>query len=145
VHRTNLVSLFTLSDAEKILGEATHVEDSTVSQTSEATNYSAAYKANAIDPKTTKTGAIYIMLQQYTETSAAQNRYSFVKTANEKNGIQTLENVGDEAYYHSDNQNFYFIMARKGTRMLTIKVNKITSHTSKEEYNRIARQLVASL
>lgn len=142
---SGFASLFTQSDAEKILGEASHLEDSSSTLSGSAITYSVAYKANAIDPKSAKTGVIYILIQRYDNLASAAERYRFVKTANQKNGIVTLENVGDEAYYHSDNQNFYFIMARKGTKMLTLKVNKITNNTSKQEFDRVARQLVAIL
>ena len=53
--------------------------------------------------------------------------------------------MGDEAYFHSDGQNFYFIIVRKGEKMFRIKVNKITSTTSLKEFNMIAKNITASL
>jgi hypothetical protein len=48
--------------------------------------------------------------------------------------------MGDEAYFHSDGQNFYFIIVRIGKRLFRIKVNKVTSHTSLNEFKRVSKK-----
>ena len=60
-------------------------------------------------------------------------------------GIKTLKNMGDEAYFHTDNQNFYFIMARKGNRMIRMKVNKVTSKTSLEQFYAAAQKMMKGM
>jgi hypothetical protein len=137
--------LLAAADAEKILGTSAQLTDSVASDSGDASTYRYTYKALAADPKTGKTGAIYYLLERYALLSAAKSRYSFIKTANEKNGIKTLHDLGDEAYFHSDGQNFYFVMVRKGNWVLTMKVNKITSTTSLDDFNRVARKSTAQL
>src|SRR5688500_19009213 len=120
-----LNDLFTKADAESILGEPAHVTDSTMGSQQAITAYKSSYTANVGN------GAVYFLAEEFTRITDAQTKYSFIKASNENSGgFKVLEDLGDEAYFHSDNQNFYFIMARKGTRVVTFKVNKITPKTS---------------
>ena len=126
-----LGSLFTLSEAEKILGEPA---------------YLCSYKASKTDSATAKTGAIYFLIEQFAQVTSAQEKYSFIKKANEgHDGIKVLNDYGDEAYYHSDGENFYFIMVRRGAKVFNMKVNKITTNTSLDQFNAIARQITGSI
>lgn len=141
-----LQDLITLTDAEKILGEPAHITDSTLSVKKELTVYQCAYSANASDTLNGKTGVIFILIEQYAEESEAHNKYANIKKANENHeGIKTLNDMGDEAYFHSDYQNFYFVMARKGKRVLTMKVNKITSTTSLDSFNWVAKNITTTM
>jgi hypothetical protein len=138
-------NLFTLSDAEKILGEQAHLKDSSSTIKGDTFTYLCAYCADAKDLKSGKTGCIYFLVEQYAQLSSAREKYSFIKTANEDHGIKVLYDIGDEAYFHTDSQNFYFIMVRKGTIVFNMKVNKITSNTSLDEFNRIAKKITDAL
>jgi hypothetical protein len=139
-------SLFTVSDAEKILGEQVHLTDSSSTVKRNISAYSRAYIANAKDSKSGKTGGIYFLLEKYDQVSSAQEKYSSIKAANENHeGVKVLHDIGDEAYFHSDEQNFYFIMARKGKNVFSMKVNKITSRTSLDAFNLIAKNITSAL
>ncbi|MCD6011679.1 MAG: hypothetical protein K0Q79_1541 [Flavipsychrobacter sp.] len=136
-------SLFTNSDAEKILGEPAHMTEGGTSVKNDTTVYNATYTANAIDAKTNKTGNIYFMFERYGKEQTAHDLYEYFRKANEANGINVLDGIGDEAYFHTDGQNFYFIMARRGAKMIRMKVNKLTSKTSKEEFMAVAKNIVS--
>jgi hypothetical protein len=138
-------NLFTLPDAEKILGEKAHLTDSNQNNKSNVSIYQCTYKSDSADAKTGKTGAIYVMIEDYSEIESAKKTYSGIMESNRKNGITELDGLGDEAYFHTDNQNFYFVLVRKGNRMLRMKVNKITSVTSLEEFNRVANKITVAL
>jgi hypothetical protein len=138
-------NFFTLQDAEQILGESAHLSDSSLSQNGKSTMSKSAYTANAKDKNGAKTGVVYFLIEQYKEDSSAHNVYAAIKTANEAHGIKVLNGLGDEAYFHSDFENFYFIMARKGNKMFRIKVNKITSTTSLDQFNLVAKNITARL
>src|SRR5258705_424662 len=56
---------FSLSDAEKILGEPAHLADNLSSVRGDVSVYSRAYIANAQDLKSGKTGAVYFLFEQY--------------------------------------------------------------------------------
>jgi hypothetical protein len=137
--------LFTLSEAERILGEQGHIKDSTLEGEYSVLKYSSSYFANAMDPRTGKTGAIYYVYEDYPEVKDAMKSYSFIRTGNEKNGINVLDDLGDEAYFHTDKQNFYFILVRKGTKMFRMKVNKITGNTSLAAFNAVAKEITSKL
>ena len=140
-----LDDLFSLADAEKILGEPGSLSDSSTKTEINVVRYLCGYKANAEDDKTKRTGTVYFFAEQYNDTLAAKNKYSFIKKANEHNGIKVVEHLGDEAYFHSDGENFYFIMVRKGKKVFNMKVNKITSKTSLNDFNLVAKKITDEL
>lgn len=135
-------NLFTTADAEKILGQQAQLADSASTIKNDVLIYNCAYIANSINQETGKTGAIYFMFEQYKQIAFAKKSYASIKTANENyEGVKVLYNLGDEAYFHSDGQNFYFIIVRKGEKMFRMKVNKITSTTSLDKFNLIAKNI----
>lgn len=138
-------NLLLLSDAEKILGEPAHLTDSSTTTTADALTYHCAYAANSKDKKTEKTGNVYFLFEHYNQVASAQKKYSFIKTANQDHGINVLDDLGDEAYFHTDKENFYFIMVRKGRKVFNMKVNKITSTTSLDEFNLVAKKITDAL
>ena len=145
-HSIHPRNLFTLSDAEKILGQQAHLTDSASTIEGDVSTYKCSYTANYKDPKTGKTGVIYIMFEEYAQVSSAKKVYSSIKTANENHeGVKELHDMGDEAYFHSDGQNFYFILVRKGEKMFRMKVNKTTSTTALDKFNLIAKNITAAL
>lgn len=137
-------NILTHPDAEKILGEPSQLTDSATKASEKVSTYGCAYSAISEDKKTGKKGNVYFLFEQYPDVQSAQAKYAYIKTANENHdGIKVLKDVGDEAYFHSDGQNFFFIMARKGTRVFNMKVNKITGNTSIDEFHRVARKIVS--
>ena len=85
------------------------------------------------------------MMEEYPEATAAGKVYNSIMEANRPNGINELQGLGDEAYFHSDNTNFLFILARKGNKMIRMKVNKITSNTSREAFDNTARKIIEAI
>ena len=139
-------NLFTLSEAERILGEKAHLTDSSSAIEGDVATFKCTFMANSKDPKTGKTGTIYVMFEDYPQVSAAKKVYSSIKTSNETHeGVKVLHDLADEAYFHSDGKNFYFILVRKGGKMLRMKVNKTTSTTSLDQFNLIAKNITAGL
>jgi hypothetical protein len=135
-------TIFSHADAEKILGEPARLSDSSTSTIADTTMYKSTYTANTTDKKTGKTGNIYFMYEQYKEESTAHGLLAYYQKANEKNGAETVTGIGDEAWFHTDGQNFYFIMARKGNKMIRMKVNKLTANTSRDAFNEVAKEVV---
>lgn len=140
-----LQDLFTQEDAVCVLGKACHSTDSTLLTSDDVVVYKRTYVADAVDAQTGKTGTLYIMIEQYATIDSARQVYSSIRQTNAAHGIADLQDMGDEAYYHSDGQNFLFILARKGGRMLRMKVNKTTSHTAREEFERVGREVVGRI
>src|SRR5688572_7193830 len=134
--------VFTLWDAALILGEPAVLNDSSTSRKAGVVVFQSSYMAKDLDKVTQKTGNVYFFIEKYEDEADAKKTYTSIKQANEGHeGIKTLNDVGDEAYFHTDNENFYFIMVRRGKYGFRIKVNKITSLTSLEAFNKIASKI----
>jgi hypothetical protein len=137
---------FTRPDAEKILGEKAYLSDSSSTVKNGLLQISVAYTAYSKDQQSGNTGSIYFMIEEYKNDSSAIKAYHFIKVGNENHeGVKIIDNMGDEAYYHSDGNNFYFFLVRKRNRMFRIKVNKITSHTSLKEFNLVSKTISDNL
>ena len=48
-----------------------------------------------------------------------------------------LTDVGSEAYFHSDGENFLFVLIRNENFMIRMKVNKTTSHTDEAAFTEV--------
>ncbi len=140
-HNPDPRKLFTKSDADKIMGQSTHLADSSSKMERLSDSYLCAYKTDVKDITTGKIGAIYFLFEKYKLLSDAKKRYTDIMLANKPHGIKNIENLGDEAYFHTDSVNFYFIMVRKGNYVYNIKVNKIISTTSLKEFNNAANKI----
>lgn len=156
---TRTPDLFTLPDAEKILGEPGHLSDSgsTTKGTASrynvkdsvaeiklnASTYRSTYTANSMDKKTGRTGIIYFVVEKYPEEAAAKTVYSFYKRANQnKPDFKELHDLGDEAWFGTSP---LFVYVRKGDKIFVLKVNKMTSMTSLEQFNIVAKHIAAAL
>lgn len=137
--------LFTKADADKIMGQQTHLTDSSSKVEAHISTYLCGYKADVGDGNTGKTGAIYFLFEQYRKIADAKKQYSDIMQANKSHGIESIGDLGDEAYYHTDGANFYFIMVRKGKNVFNVKVNKITSTTSLDEFKRTVNRIATSI
>jgi hypothetical protein len=139
---TEMQDIFSLKDAEKILGEPASLTKSSINIEADTTISNSTYTAKSKDEKTGKTGNVYFMHEQYNDAATAHGLLAYYQKANEQNGAKTITGMGDEAWYHTDGQNFYFIMARKGNKMIRLKVNKVTANTSVDAFNAVAKEVV---
>jgi len=139
-------SLLTLKDAEKIFGEPGKVVENITETNNNVKVYKTAYRANEKDAKSGREINLYFMYEVYKYDSSAKRVYSDIKTSNQTHeGFQIWNGVGDEAYYHTDGTNFYFVLARKGTKMIRMKLNKVTEKSSEAEFKKISERIVSKL
>jgi hypothetical protein len=138
-------SLFSHFDAERILGQSARMTEREISIQKESKIYKSAYSSIEKDEATGKQGNVHYMVEQFNDDLAAHKSFLAIKTASEKNGIQTINHLGREAYYQSDNENFHLIMVRKGAVVYRIKINKITSRTSELALNEVAKQIAEKI
>jgi len=137
-----LQNLFTRQQAERILGESMHVTDSTLTKEDALIVFKSTYTA-ADTAEGGKIGNLYVMIEHYRYIESARQTYTSIYQSNQEHeGIEVLQGVGDEAYFHSDGENFLFVLARKGGKVLRMKVNKITSHTSRAEFDQVTKEVV---
>jgi hypothetical protein len=86
------------------------------------------------------------MLEVYGDEADARDSYQSIYRSNEDHdGVEVMDGLGDEAYFHSDSENFCFILVRKANRMLRMKVKKLTSRTSLPEFHAVTREITARM
>lgn len=134
----------TRQEAERILGESCQLKESVSSSENGGHKYKSTYVANSTDDKLDKRVALDYMFDSYKTELDAKKTFNTFKESNQAYaGFDLLTNLGDEAFFHSDNKNFYLIIARKGNEMIRLKVNKITPKTSLPELKKIAGDVLA--
>ena len=129
----------------RILVEPSHLSDSSSAASAQVTEFRSTFTADTADVSG-KTGNLYFMYEEHDEVSDAEKVYRDIYRSNKGHeGIEVIDDLGDEAYFHSDGENFYFILVRKVNRLIRMKVNKITSHSSLDEFHAVAREIVARM
>ena len=137
--------LFAKTEATQILGAATHLTDSVSKKEVSLSTYLCGYKADLADPKTGKIGAVYFLFEDYQVIDGAIKRFSDVYLSNRTHGMVKVANLGDEAVYHTDNQNFDLMMVRKGKYIFNIKINSRTSTSSVSELEKIVKKITKKI
>ena len=154
---TDPTTLFTLADAEKIMGEPGRLVDSetvaagmgressprdSVFHIKKTSSFSGCtYEANKKDEKTGRTGKIYFLVEEYPNVSSASAVYSYYKRSNEHHdGFKELQ-LGDEAWYGNSP---LFVSVRKANKIMIMKVNRMTSKTSSEGFDQVVKKIAAN-
>ena len=155
---TGPTTLFTLADAEKIMGEPGRLVDSETVAAGKgresspkdsvfhikktASFYGCAYEATKKDEKTGRMGKVYFLVEEYPTTSSASAVYSYYKRSNEHHdGFKELQ-LGDEAWYGNSP---LFVYVRKKNKLMIMKVNGMTSKTSSDGFNQVIKNIAAKL
>ncbi len=134
----------TTQEAERILGESCQLKESQNSLENGGHTYKSTYVANSSDEKSNKLVALYFAFESYGDEIDAKRTFKTFKMSNQtRDGFELINNLGDEAFFHSDKKNFYLIIARKGNEMIRLKVNKITEKTSLAELKKVATDVMA--
>ena len=138
--------LLTLTDAEKIMGEPAKLSCNTFIKKGDTLEYKCDYTALNRDAKSGKTGKLYFMYEIYAGVPSAANAYTMIYNANSKHeGIEIVKGLGSDAYYHTDGTGFYFYLVRKNEKMIRLKLNKITSHSSEKQFKTVTIRITDKL
>ena len=132
---------FGYENAERLLGQKTAGADGEENKTDGGTKWTCTFTTAAGDngPK-----LFFAIFRDATE-EAAKNEFQKVRLSNQKHaGFEEWAGVADEAIAHTDGKNFQFLMLRKGTRTLRVKVGN-SSNVSFDELKAVAASLVAKL
>lgn len=135
-----------LIDAEKILGQSAKQKESTTENKNGITKFRCTFTANSADPKTNKTANLYYLLEEYPNEISSIKAYSDILEQN-KNlpGLKKINEISDQAFLHTDGENFVIIISRKNNKILRLKVNKLTSMTSIDELQNISKKITETL
>jgi hypothetical protein len=129
----------TIQEAERILGEECQLKESG----NEAKDGGHRYKSTHIG-NSGSSYALYFMFESYTDESVAKKTFDEFKTSNQSaQGFEMISNIGEEAFFHTDKENFGLIIARKDNEMVRLKVNKLSPKTSINELKKVAADIMA--
>jgi hypothetical protein len=118
----------TLAEASGILGEPCIQ----LEKTSTAENGGHQFRTSFVAESSDKVLLSY-MFESYRDADTANDKYDEFYNENASMlGFNKLTDLGDEAFYHSDDKNFSLIIVRKDNEMIRIKVNKITTKYSQK-------------
>lgn len=132
-----------LEEAESILGQSAILKERKNDTQNEIYTSSSTFTATEADAKTQKLSNLYYKFERFkNEEEASKIIQSFIKSNQNFSGFELLTAYGDEAFFHTDKQNFYLIIVRKGNKMIRLKVNKVTSKTSLDALRKIGKDLV---
>jgi hypothetical protein len=132
--------ILTLTDAERILGEDGHLDEAVSYLDGNTKVDISKYSSNKQDEKSGKTGTLYFMIEAYENIESARSSYESIRASNERAaGVVPLSGVGSEAYFHSDGENFLFVLIRNENSLIRMKVNRTTSHTDEAAFREIYR------
>lgn len=133
----------TLEEAERILGETAVLKERKSDNQIDYYVSKTTFSAKEIDAQTQKQANLYYMVERFKDEEAATKTIqSFIKGNQALQGFELLAGYGDEAFFHTNKDNFCLLVIRKSNKMIRIKVNKLTSKTSFEELRKIGKDLV---
>ena len=129
----------TLKEAERILGETCEVKESG----NASKNGGHKYKSTHIG-QSSANHALYFIFESYENELSAKKTFEDFRLSNQSlRGFETIENIGNEAFFHTDKENFGLIIARKGNEIIRLKVNKLNGKTSISELKKVAADIIA--
>lgn len=132
----------TVKDAERILGEQAGQPEKSVTREKGVGKTRYSFKALANDSLKGIARNLYCIIENYPDAAHSAEAFSIIKTSNaDMPGFKAMQGSGDEGYIQTDGQNFYFMMVRKGTRILKMKVNKITARSSFKAFEETGRRI----
>ena len=135
----------TLEEAELILGESCYLKESTQTSSNGIQKFKSTFLTNS-SIGSSKVIALDYMFESYSDEIDAKKMFESFKLSNETfEGFELMTNLGDEAFFHTDKQNFNLVIARKKNKMMRIKINKITKKTSLAELKKISSEIVTRI
>ncbi len=132
---------FGYENAERLLGQKTAGADGEENKTDGGAKWTCTFTTAAGDngPK------LYFALYRDATEDVAKAEFQKVRLSNQKHdGFEDWQGVADEAIAHTDGKNFQFLMLRKGSRTLRIKVGNSNS-VSFDQLKAVAASLVTKL
>lgn len=134
------------AEAEKILGQPVELVDNLWTFTADQNVCDCAYRGIEKDAASGQAINLFFKLEESATVAQAQQIYERIWQSNKTHkGIEVLSGIGDQAYAHSDQTNFHFVIARKGKFTVRMKVNKAAETTSLEELKKFAKRVIVDL
>lgn len=134
------------AEAEKILGTRVALVSNSWTFRTDVNRFECSYRAIEKDAASGKDINLFFLLEESSTENQAKEAYEKIWRSNKHHqGIETLSGIGDEAYFHSDRQNFHFLMARKGNFSIRFKIAKAAETTLPEELKAFAKKVIGQI
>ncbi|MBL7828581.1 MAG: hypothetical protein JNJ57_18245 [Saprospiraceae bacterium] len=132
----NLLSVY---DAEKIFGGPAALTENTIVRKNDSQLYKCAYVAQGQDLMAGRPSVLDLSLEEFNADGSASVLFGNLRKEYESEaGFQTVFNLGSEAFFTSDNQNYYYILIRKNNKLLGLSLKKIPNSGALESFKMAA-------
>jgi hypothetical protein len=131
---------FTLANAEKLIGGKVVGQDDEHATDDGGQRWGCTFAPAAADgPK------IYFLVLRNKSEGVAKEQFDKIRQSNKNHaGFEEWPGVADEAVFHSDGTGFHFVMIRKNTGTIRIKVNPAKG-VSLDDLKTVAASLAAKM
>jgi hypothetical protein len=144
--QTKAIDHITINDAEKMFGEPVKLKEKTFVTEKGIRKYNYTFTAIARDTPATRERNLYCIVKNYPDVASAAKVFLDIRISNKNMpGFNVLNGSGDEGNIQTDGQNFYFMITRKGTMILIMKLNKISGRSSLKVFEEIGRQITLKM
>ena len=145
VQKNNFFECVSQSDAERILGLPAKETDHLSKQKDGVSRFECTFTATE-NANAESVSHLYYIYEQYKSATQAHDVYQGILSANRgMPGQKQLDTLGDEAWLHTDSENFDLLIFRKNNHMVRVKINKITDKTSLPELMNVMSRMAATL
>jgi hypothetical protein len=135
-----------IGEAQRILGNQSHLEKVTAYLDEETKAYQSAFRDDSLDPETRKAGILYYMYEEYRSADAAR---SFLDSTLKANHINPGDGIrmegGAQVHYLAGGNVIRMVMILKENHLIRLKVNPVTSRYSLVEFRKLAAELAKQL
>jgi len=133
------------SDAERILGLPAKETDHLSKEKDGVSRFECTFTATE-NADANRISHLYYVYEQYKNAASAHDVYQGILSANNgMSGQKQLDRLGDEAWLHTDSENFELLIFRKNNHMVRMKINKLTDRTSVPELLSVMRRMADTL
>lgn len=132
------------TEAEKILGQEVELVTNSWTFTTDITRFDCTYRA--VEKVRGQEVNLFFTVEESSKEMHAQKIYADIWNSNKNHkGIEILSGIGDQAYAHSDQTNFHFVLVRKEKFTVRLKVNKAVETASLEELKAFAKKVIEQI
>ena len=135
-------------DAEKILNSKVELVTNSWDSINNKTVFNCIYQTAKKDETDDSEQRVLFLFEEFPNETEAKKVYREIWDSNKNHaGIEVLKNVGDEAYFHTDGENFSFVMARKGKYTIRFKVRRLKAirTTSFDELKAVSKKIMEQI
>jgi hypothetical protein len=131
----------TMDQAQSILGEKCKLIDQTNANDENGHRFSSTYLVEE-----NKSKALFYVFESFKNYSLAKIKFiEFYEGNMNKKRFEELDSDGDQAFFLSDNENFALLIIRKNNELIRLKVNKISSTSSKNNLIKVGNSIAARM